>query len=525
MKIGAKNFQGITRYQEIEIEKLCLLYGKNSSGKSSILDAIRVGKDLYKKGSSALPGKWVSSMLGTPREDEDEDEDENETILLFEEKNSISFNDWYRDTLRTCFYPQEDFLPLKLLEGPLYQVKKIAIQITWTSPNSCPSITGYKVLFDGSPVLTWNRGNNRIGKGTIHKNHDFITNVTIFSEDDPWAASSISSSCTQNTSEDFSCNFNIYSFDESVNLALDNEEDYLFSKQDDLALFLFMFLVSGTSYWLSQALNFNEVPEVRTINNISFSQKDLLSSNTDKSRHHEAILNIFALESELGEDKESYRQYIAQVNEFLSSEKYLNSGFKIETELRYHMTRKLIDEYREASPDKIADFLSGLDPEHITTKLTLRDIARNSLVDLDDVGVGVSQVIPVITAAVIGLNTYIQQPELHLHPKMQASIADVFIAALNIQQNPYQESPTFILETHSELLALRLLRRICETNRAQIKDHKLELHPDDVSIIYVDKNDKGETTLTKLRISEAGDFLDRWPDGFFAERDAELFYD
>lgn len=111
-----------------------------------------------------------------------------------------------------------------------------------------------------------------------------------------------------------------------------------------------------------------------------------------------------------------------------------------------------------------------------------------------------------------------------MHPKIQASIADIFIAALKIEKD-YLESPTFILETHSELLALRLLRRICETNRAQIKDHKLELHPDNVSIIYVDKNDKGETTLTELRISESGDFLDRWPDGFFAERDAELFYD
>ena len=518
MKIGAKNFQGITRYQEIEIKKLCLLYGKNSSGKSSILDAIRVGKDLHKKGSSALPKKWISSIPITPKEGEVE------TILLFEEKNSISFDDWYTDTLRTLFYPQEDFLPLKLLDGSLSQVKKIAIQIKWESPESYPSITGYKVIFDGSPVLTWSRSNNSIGKGTIHKNHEFIANITIFSEDDPWEASSMTRSCTQNTSEDFSCNFDIYSFDDSVKLVLDNDE-HIISKQDDLVLFLFMFLVSGTSYWLSQALNFNEVPEIRTINNISFSQKDLLSNNVDRSRHHEAILNIYALESELDEGKESYEQFIATINEFLSSGKYLNSGFKIETVLRYHVTRKLIDECREAPPDMIANILSSLDPEHITTKLTLRDIARNSLVDLDDVGVGISQVIPVVIAAAIGRNAYIQQPELHLHPKMQASIADVFIAALNMQRNSHLNSPTFILETHSELLALRLLRRICETNRAQIKDYKLALHPDNISVIYVDKNDKGETTLSELRISEAGDFLDRWPDGFFAERDAELFYD
>jgi hypothetical protein len=518
MKIGAKNFQGITSYQEIEIEKLCLLYGKNSSGKSSILDAIRVGKDLHEKGSAALPKKWMSSIPTTQREGEVE------TVLLFEERNAISFDDWYRDTLRIFFYPQEDFLPLKLLWGSLSQVEKIAIQIKWASPESSPSIVGYKVLFDGSPVLTWSRGNDRVGKGTIHKNHDFIANITIFSEDNPWEASSMFRSCTQNTSEDFGCNFDIYSFHDSVNFVLDSEE-HIISKQDDLVLFLFMFLISGISYWLSLALDFDEVPEIRTTNNIPFSQKDLLSKNIDKSRYHEAILNIYAFESEFGEYKESYRQDIDLINEFLSSEKYLNSGFKIEAELRYHMTQKLIDECREAPPDTITNFLSDLEPEHITTKLALRDIVRNSLVDLDDVGVGVSQVIPVITAAAIRQKAYIQQPELHLHPKMQASIADVFIAALNMQRNPYLSPPIFILETHSELLALRVLRRICETNRAQIKDRKLELNPDSVSIIYVDKNDKGETTLTKLRISEAGEFLDRWPDGFFAERDAELFYD
>lgn len=519
MKIGAKNFQGITRFQEIEIEGLCLLYGKNSSGKSSILDAIRVGKNLHKKGCSALPGKWISSIPSNPSKDADE------TVLFFEEKNSISFYDWYRDTLRTCFYPPEDFPPLKILENSLSQVKKIAIQIHWTPPKINPSITGYKVLFDGKPVLSWSRGNNRTGKGTIYKNHDFIKSIITSSEEDPWASSSIPRHCTQNTTEDFSCKFNIYSFDGPVDFVLENEEDSLFSKPDDPALFFFMFLISGTSYWLSRALEFDEIPEIRTTNNISFSQKDLLSNNIDRSRYHEAILNIYALESEISEDKERYKQDIATINEFLSSERYLDSGFKIETELRYHITQKLIDEYRETPPDTTANLLSNLEPEHITTKLILRDIARNSLVDLDDVGVGISQVIPVITAAATRQKAYIQQPELHLHPKMQASIADIFIAALNTERDNHLESPIFILETHSELLALRLLRRICESNRAQIKDRKLKIHPNNVSIIYTDKNSKGETTLTNLRISETGDFLDRWPDGFFAERDAELFYD
>jgi hypothetical protein len=48
------------------------------------------------------------------------------------------------------------------------------------------------------------------------------------------------------------------------------------------------------------------------------------------------------------------------------------------------------------------------------------------------------------------------------------------------------------------------------------------LRPEDVAVIYAKPTEKG-TELIKLRITEDGDFADKWPDGFFAERAKELF--
>jgi predicted ATPase len=96
----------------------------------------------------------------------------------------------------------------------------------------------------------------------------------------------------------------------------------------------------------------------------------------------------------------------------------------------------------------------------------------------------------------------IEQPELHLHPRLQGDLADLFIetALKGEQQN------TFLLETHSEALILRLLRRVREG----------VIKPDDIAILYVSAGDNG-STVKHIRIDEDGDFLDRWPNGFFEE--------
>jgi len=139
-------------------------------------------------------------------------------------------------------------------------------------------------------------------------------------------------------------------------------------------------------------------------------------------------------------------------------------------------------------------------------------------VGITDVGFGVSQVLPIIVQSLLSRKKtlLIEQPELHLHPRLQAELGDLFIdSALGESKN------TLIIETHSEHLILRLLRRIRETAEGNLEEGQLPITPEDLAVVYVKPTADG-TKLVHLRVTEDGDFADRWPDGFFSERAREL---
>lgn len=135
-----------------------------------------------------------------------------------------------------------------------------------------------------------------------------------------------------------------------------------------------------------------------------------------------------------------------------------------------------------------------------------------------DVGVGISQVLPVVVAACDPQASLvcIEQPELHVHPSVQVGIGDLLLdGALN-------NGLSFLIETHSEHLILRLLRRIRETAENELPDGMHAVTPDDVMVVYLEKT-AGSVTAHALPINEQGDFDTPWPRGFFEERGEELF--
>jgi ABC-type lipoprotein export system ATPase subunit len=138
-----------------------------------------------------------------------------------------------------------------------------------------------------------------------------------------------------------------------------------------------------------------------------------------------------------------------------------------------------------------------------------------------DVGIGISQVLPIIVAVLTQKNPIlaIEQPELHIHPALQVELADLFIDGIN--KNP---EAIYLIETHSEHFILRLLRRIEETTKKKIKDTNLELKNENVSVYFIDNSDK-IGWLKKLPIDDTGEFTEDWPGGFFEEREEELFPD
>ena len=157
-------------------------------------------------------------------------------------------------------------------------------------------------------------------------------------------------------------------------------------------------------------------------------------------------------------------------------------------------------------------------------EIALRDFEKGILVAPCDVGVGISQMVPVVVAALRKQDGIlaIEQPELHVHPAIQTGMGDLFIRAVAKDPNGLTSAKTLIVETHSEHIMLRLLRRIRETTDDELPPGVAGLTLEDLSVIYVESAGEG-VRFRSLRVDAEGEFLDRWPRGFFEERAGELF--
>lgn len=133
---------------------------------------------------------------------------------------------------------------------------------------------------------------------------------------------------------------------------------------------------------------------------------------------------------------------------------------------------------------------------------------RNVEVGLLDVGFGISQMLPFIVQSLAANNQIItiEQPEIHVHPRLQADLGDLLAEAIT---EPHCNQ--FIIETHSEHLILRL-QRLVRTKKLQ---------PSDISVVAVRRGPEGSIAVP-LRLDEEGDFMDEFPGGFFPERLREL---
>lgn len=153
-------------------------------------------------------------------------------------------------------------------------------------------------------------------------------------------------------------------------------------------------------------------------------------------------------------------------------------------------------------------------------RLCLEDSEKRKF-SLSEVGSGLGYILPVLCVLASDQSmdesfAFIQQPELHLHPALQSSLGDVFIESST-------KKGQFVIETHSEHILLRVLKRVRQTKSNLQMDVSLQIHPEEISILYFDPSPTGKSKVKHIRIGEDGDFLDRWPRGFFAERDEDLF--
>ncbi len=118
-----------------------------------------------------------------------------------------------------------------------------------------------------------------------------------------------------------------------------------------------------------------------------------------------------------------------------------------------------------------------------------------------DVGVGTSQLLPIIIEAVNsedGSTLIIEEPETHIHPNAQSKLADLFVDCAKNQDKK------FIIETHSIFLITQL----------QILVAQGRISPRDVKVYYFLQDGEG-SKIMDMKLTEKGQFQEEWPSGFF----------
>jgi hypothetical protein len=206
-------------------------------------------------------------------------------------------------------------------------------------------------------------------------------------------------------------------------------------------------------------------------------------------------------------------ELVDRVGEWLGSKDHLNAGCTLrrksffEVDSESEVVRRLL----RMRPADDFDNDDEVDWSRINevTRVVIQPAGSSLQLSPGDVGIGISQIVPVIVTAVDGTDRpiTIEQPELHVHPRLQAAMGDLFIEAIAKYRH------TFIIETHSEHLILRLLRRIRETEKGTAPTDR-QLRTNELGIYYL-KQENGSTTASRIDVDVKGEFIQPWPDDFF----------
>lgn len=568
-KIALTNFQVFSERVEIPIEKITLLFGPNSAGKSAIGDALDIIKMIRTSktmsgtrttigldprfesivGNLSLENKFFLEKLkscwrksGVPARYTQLMRIEVERNVSVDGSGGIFLKGLEENNIDIVtveesfifFIHEDDFVETLEESGSIKLIYELSIEkelmlsyeeYSGTAQLNC----AHKLISPLDFSYYFHADENRIDMA------DGSSSAFRQSKDDFVIASYINSVISFSGTEGFSLRGNAYSsvsnFHSVVADYAKNKIAYvkafdIFSKKLQEVLFSVWWCEDG---WISsREINFKGRYSPTT-GMVDASRKT--PTMRDLFVCSKNVRSSFLIESKIDiSPSNSYIKHIEndrtlqRVNYFLSTQLFIDKGYYIGSE----------SEYIEKNFETIIDIDEPLEEEEgrlTFTQFYLADHTGTKF-HFDEVGSGLGYVFPVL--CVLAQSEYsfviIQQPELHLHPALQAAMGDVVIESSDYKtkwefDGRFMEeslTKTIVIETHSEHLLLRILKRIRQTHLHASIAPDLKINADDVCVLYFNPLPDGTTTVKRLRITEDGEFMDRWPRGFFGERDQEL---
>ena len=556
--IYLRNFQSIKDPVFLQLDKLCFLYGPNSAGKSSVLDAL----DLVKKTVTGYIGNYHLDYFY--RQHANTSRDLGVGIEFISQKRDVfdiyewkEFTEWWEAPDQRGNYFHQDFF--SKIKG-----KKIQIEFGQGGSSLRIAVEGKPLFeFDGEAIdyddfcrKTDEEENEPIwGRLTIYKNNDlnkfYDDEYMDFSSKRSGAYLSLSSHFRDLFTEESDEKIIIYGlrydagkeFQTNFVNVSHNVEDVIFPTYESLKAYR----SDDVDYQKFVDEHFNESTEEGKT--AATRRKRIYWSLQNVARDFDKLIKGFFYQVEFAlryTHVRGDRQVLNSTNCF-SYPRYMDIEPKNcsldQDEPMARFARFLADlsKYHWPKPSIAGDFINKSLKEYLISlrgyeiypqcllvtkegeadpsdKFIFLKVKHKNKENLgfQDVGSGISYVFPILSSLWQSKLSFIEQPELHLHPSAQCELGDVFIAA-------YNKGSMAVVESHSEHMLLRILRRIRETTNEFLMPKELKFTANDLRIYYFKPEPNGFTTVKEIRVDEYGELLNTWPGGFFSERDRELF--
>lgn len=529
---GISNFKAYKNLQKFEIKPITLLFGPNSAGKSSFIHSL-----LYF--SNAMANNELSPNYMTISGDSVDLGGFKQLIYKENYKNKLQFKielekDNLGDNLKKTFENVKNItINIEISQPHKHTEKNVEVERRWLElpgieiPDGEPIVSKYEIVTDTISLLSIKTSEkaNIFMLDSLNYNNEIIKSIvqkSIGKNDMSKVEEVIERTLSELLIKLFSKANSIVPKNlfyselefEKIYKAYKAKSKKISKRDEAIKKSIILNFPTELNTILSDIFDLldSQFSELKYLGPMrSYPPRQLLSDNDINSFEPNYFSGGEFAWHRLREDQELREK----VNTWLSSDK-LKTKYKLEKrtlidmelgkvkDLVFQAEENAIVEQEGALLNKIYETIE----ENAKTigavdDLVLIDKNSNTVVSHKDVGFGISQVIPVLVSAYDNKNktVLIEQPEIHLHPALQAELTDMFV------ENAVGENKnTFILETHSE----HLLRRL------QVLVAKRELNKKDLAVYYIDKK-AGEVKASEMGIKDDGFFKEPWPDGFFDE--------